>query len=142
MNDRRISTPCAIAAGLMALALTSMSATAMAKTIEIKNNLGQDLVFSQILNRQTVQIKSSPPATVAAGTTGTFEVKAGTALKVQHLKVEYFVGQAKASTTVNFGWLEKATEGVKCFTHSSSDAISGKSSKCASGTTTFSFSAQ
>ncbi len=100
--------------------------------MKIENDLSVPLTDGKVINRQAIKIKSDPPATVAAGTTGQFKVGLGNSVKNVHLKVQYTydLGAGAGTETVEFGVRDENSE-YTCFTDVPPD-VYGHVKDCAS----------
>lgn len=84
--------------GAIVAACFSAAAARADTPITIVNELEQPLVFKAITNREHVQIKSDPPATIPAHSSGKFRISAGAGNK--HLNVTYAIQDTEDEVAV------------------------------------------
>ena len=89
---------------------------AFAKKIYIVNNLDVPLEFKEVQNRQAIQITSSPPDKINAGTTGTFGIETGDSGKNQHLNIKYYVNNSSTGEEIGivYKWKDGETTKPHC----------------------------
>ena len=126
-----IIVPAALAALVVAIGANALADSSDTK-MQIQNDLSVALTDGKVINRQDIKIKSDPPSTVAAGTTGEFKVGIGDSGKNVHLKVQYKydLGAGAGTETVEFGVRDESS-GYTCFTDTPPD-VYGHVKDCAS----------
>ena len=124
-----IIVPAALAALVVAIGANAL-ADSSDTTNKIQNDLPVALTDGKVINRQDIKIKSDPPSTVAAGTTGEFKVGQGDSVKDVHLKVQYKydLGKGAGTETVEFG-VRDESGGYSCFIDTPPD-VAGHVSNC------------
>jgi hypothetical protein len=110
------------------LAAIACPQAASAWTSTIDNKLSVPLTNRDIENRQSMQWKTKPPETIAAGSNATFSMKQGTSGKVDRLKIRYTIGD----TT---DWVEILIQDTICTAKTSSDQYDGSVDGCKGGST-------